>query len=215
MVVPGPFASRCFASVVAALYLIAVSPSHIAQAASTTAPQQVSDAAADLQKAQIAWAEAWGRAVFDAYKATSKVSNLASDSALSTAANAATDKCKGKYRAVVVAPPGMPADRIAVYYIGTVPKEQGLMIGRHYRVDVSGDGKTALSIAPSTTACLVLPPQPSGNEKTITLIKHTLTPAPSEFHVFLSLLSRQPLFIGTKSGVWQVKDGKIQPLKTN
>lgn len=185
------------------------------EAADPSAHEQISDAATDLQKSQIAWAEAWGRAVFDAYKATTKVSNLATDSALSTAANAVTDKCKGKYRAVVVAPPGMPADRIAVYYIGTVPKEQGLMIGRHYRVDVSGDGKTALSVAPSTTTCLVLPPQPSGNEKTITLIKHTLTPAPSEFHVFLSLLSREPLFVGTKSGVWQVKDGKIQPLKTN
>jgi hypothetical protein len=214
MVISAPVASRCRALFIAAFYLVAINPSHIAQAESATAPQ-TSDAASDLQKSQIAWAEAWGRAVFDAYKATTKVSNLASDSALSTAANAVTDKCKGKYRAVVVAPPGMPADRIAVYYIGTVPKEQGLMIGRHYRVDVSGDGKTALSVAPSTTTCLVLPPQPSGNEKTITLIKHTLTPAPSEFHVFLSLLSRQPLFIGTKSGVWQVKDGKIQPLKTN
>lgn len=208
-------AGRFFTSLVLALCLIAFGQPQVAQAVNPPAYEQISDAATDLQKSQIAWAEAWGRAVFDAYKATTKVSNLATDSALSTAANAATDKCKGKYRAVVVAPPGMPADRIAVYYIGTVPKEQGLMIGRHYRVDVSGDGKTALSVAPSTTTCLVLPPQPSGNEKTITLIKHSLTPAPSEFHVFLSLLSREPLFVGTKSGVWQVKDGKIQPLKTN
>ena len=125
------------------------------------------DAAADdLQKAQIAWAEAWGRAVFDAYRATSKVSNLAMDSALSTAANAVTDKCDHvRYRAVLVAPAGMPADRFAVYYIGNVPKEKGLMIGRHYRVEVSGDGKTPLSVAPSSKTCLIIPPPEPGKEK--------------------------------------------------
>jgi hypothetical protein len=186
-----------------------------ANAEPSSTPLQTADAAADLQP-QIAWAEAWGRAVFDAYKATSKVSNLAMDSALSTAANAVTDKCDHvRYRAVVVAPPGMPADRIAVYYIGSIPKEQGLMIGRHYRVDVSGDGNTALSVAPSSKTCLILPPLEPGKEKTATVVTHLLTPAPSEFHVFLSLLTHEPLYVGTKTGIWQVENGKIQLLKAN
>jgi hypothetical protein len=181
-----------------------------------SASQPVFDAADDLQKAQIAWAETWGRAVFDAYRATSKVSNLAMDSALSTAANAITDKCGHvRYRAVVAAPPGMPADRIAVYYIGSVPREQGLMIGRHYRVEVSGDGKIALSVAPSSKTCLIIPPPEPGKEKVGTVVTHLLTPAPSEFHVFLNLLTQEPLYVGTKTGIWQVKNGKIELLKAN
>src|SRR5262245_12478734 len=170
---------------------------------------QTSDAATDL-KPQIAWAEAWGRALYDAYKTKSKVSDLAMDSALFTASDAVTDKCPhASYRAVLVSPLGMPADRFAVYYIGSVPREQGLMIGRHYRVEVSGDGKTALSVAPSGKECLILPPPASGQPKAGTMVTHLLTLAPSEFHVFLSLLSGQPLFVGTKSGIWQVSNGKI------
>jgi len=215
MVAPAAATSRFFTSFVAALYLVAASQSHVAQAANAPSYQQTSDAAADLQKSQIAWAEAWGRAVFDAYKATTKVSNLATDSALSTAANAVTDKCKGKYRAVVVAPPGMPADKIAVYYIGAVPKEQGLMIGRHYRVIVSGDGKTALSVTPSSETCLSIPPQEPDKEKVGTLTTHLLTPTPSEFHVFLSLLVHESLYVGTKTGIWEVKDGKILRFQNN
>ncbi|HEY7687818.1 MAG TPA: hypothetical protein VH835_03955 [Dongiaceae bacterium] len=177
--------------------------------------QQTADAAADL-KPQIAWAEAWGRALFDAYKTKSKVSDLAMDSALFTASNAVTDKCPhASYRAVLVSPPGMPADRFAVYYIGSVPREQGLMIGRHYRVEVFGDGKTALSVTPSGKNCLILPPPASGQPKAGTMVTHQLTPAPSEFHVFLSLLSGQPLYVGTKTGIWQVVNGKIQLLKAN
>jgi hypothetical protein len=173
---------------------------------------QTADAAADLQP-QIAWAEAWGRAVFDAYKATSKVSDLAMDSALFTAANAVTNKCGGKYRAIVVAPPGMPTDRIAVYYIGNVPEDLGLMLGRHYRIEVTGDGRTALSVTPSSEGCLFAKPQVISEGRTSIVTTHFLTPAPSEFHVFLSLLSDEPLLVGTKSGLWQVKSGSIELLK--
>ena len=188
-------------------------PAGAAEPSST--PLQTADAADDL-KPQIDWAEAWGRAVFDAYKVTSKVSDLAMDTALATAATAVTDKCaQARYRAVIVTPPGMPADRFAVYYIGTVPKDQGLLIGRHYRIEVSGDGKTALSVAPSSKTCLVIPPPPAGTAEKGTVTTHLLTPAPSEFHVFLSLLTGQPIYVGTKSGIWQVDKGRIQLLKAN
>ena len=154
--------------------------------------------------------------MFDAYKASSKVSNLAMDSALATAANAVTDKCPHiRYRAVIAAPPGMTADRFAVYYIGSLPEEQGVMIGRHYRVDVSGDGKFALTVAPSSETCLVLKPQAIGEGITGVMTTHRLTPAPSEFHVFLSLLTHETLYVATKRGMWQVEDGKIQLLKAS
>jgi len=168
-----------------------------------------------LQKKQATFAEKWGRALFDAYNTAGKVSDITMDRALATATSAVTDKCDVRYRALLVIPPGISTDRLAVYYIGAPQNGAEVMIGRHYRVIVSGDGKTAQSVTPSTKDCSFVAPDVVGQGVSGVLTSDPDIPAPTDIHVFLSLVTGQTLFVGTKAGYWRVKEGKIELLKSN
>jgi hypothetical protein len=168
-----------------------------------------------LQKKQVAFAEKWGRALFDAYNERGKVSDITMDRALATATGAVTDKCDVHYRTLLVMPPGISTDRLAVYYVGAPRDGAKIMLGRHYRVIVSGDGKTAQSVSPSTKDCSFVGPDVVGQGITGVVTTDPDIPAPTDIHVFLSLVTGETLFVGTKSGYWRVTEGKIELLKLN
>jgi hypothetical protein len=169
----------------------------------------------ELQQQQVAWAEGWGHALFDAYKAAGKVSDITMDRALAAADTAITDKCKVRYKTIVVAPPGVPPDKIAVYVIGDPKSAEGVMIGRHYRVSISGDGRNAESVTVSSRDCSFVAPQDVGQGAKGIVTAAMDAPAPTEIHVFLSLATGETLFVQTKAGYWYVKDGKIDLLQPN
>ena len=169
----------------------------------------------NLQKKQVAFAEKWGRSLFDAYKEIGKVSDITMDRALATATSAVTDKCDVRYRALLVIPQGISTDRLAVYYIGTPQNGAEVMIGRHYRVIVSGDGKTAESVSPSTTDCTFVAPDVVGQGVSGVLTTEPDIPVPTDIHVFLSLVTGQTLFVGTRAEYWRVNEGRIDLLKAN
>jgi hypothetical protein len=157
-------------------------------------------------------AELWGRALYERY-----VSTVPSDespavrTALETVRESVKDSCAGAYRAIAVMLPGVPNDRIVVYYVGEVPRSQGLMVGRHYRVETTPDGRGIMLGEPSTASCIVLPPA-APDSKTPRLIAHSLSPAPNEYHVFLSLLGGDSLEVVTESGHWLIDQGRISYL---
>jgi hypothetical protein len=157
-------------------------------------------------------AELWGKAIYERYVSTTPASETpAVQTALDTVRKSVNDDCTGTYRAIAVMPPGTPNDRIVVYYIGEIPKSQGLLLGRHYRVETQPNGKGIMLGEPSTAACVVLPPvAPSSTAPR--LITHTLSSAPNEYHVFLSLLDGHALEIVTDSGHWLVDQGRISYL---
>jgi hypothetical protein len=189
----------------ATAFVLLLAASDVATAASLT----------QLQQQQVAWAEGWGHALFDAYKAAGKVSDIAMDRALAAADTAITDKCKVRYKTIVVAPPGLPPDKIAVYVIGDPKSTEGVMLGRHYRVNVSGDGRNAESVTASSKDCSFAAPQDVGQGIKGVVIANMDAPAPTEIHVFLSLATGETLFVQTKAGYWHVKDGKIELLQSN
>lgn len=199
----------------AAALLVSTIATGPANADTPLATLQTGGTMTKLQKKQAAFAEKWGRALFDAYKEIGKVSDITMDRALATAASAVTDKCDVRYRALLVIPPGISTDRLAVYYIGTPQNGAAVMLGRHYRVIVSGDGKTAQSVSPSTADCTFVAPDVVGQGMSGVLTSDPDIPAPTDIQVFLSLITGQNFLVGTQAGYWLVKDGHIQLLKGN
>jgi hypothetical protein len=199
----------------AALIMLPINAVREAGADSNSITLQPGGTMTNLQKKQVAFAEKWGRSLFDAYKEIGKVSDITMDRALATATSAVTDKCDVRYRALLVIPQGISTDRLAVYYIGTPQNGAEVMIGRHYRVIVSGDGKTAESVSPSTTDCTFVAPDVVGQGVSGVLTTEPDIPAPTDIHVFLSLVTGQTLFVGTRAGYWRVNEGRIDLLKAN
>ena len=157
-------------------------------------------------------AELWGKAIYDRYVSTTPAGETpAMKTAIETVRQSVNDDCAGTYRAIAVMPPGASNDRIVVYYIGEIPKSQGLLLGRHYRVETKPNGKGIMLGEPSTASCIVLPPAAS-NSTAPRLITHTLSSAPDEYHVFLSLLDGHTLEIVTDAGHWLVEQGNISYL---
>jgi hypothetical protein len=180
-----------------------------AQQAGPQAPQQQAVVAmpAELQTA-VQDAELWGSALYDSYVAPQVANDKAVERAIATVHQSVKDHCSGTYRAVAVMPPSAPKDRIVIYDIGEAPASQGIMVGRHYRVETTLDGKGVLLGEPSTTGCITLPPPPT-NATTPSVIAHDLSPAPNEYHVFLSLMYGRSFEVVTQAGHWLVERGKI------
>jgi len=81
-------------------------------------------------------------------------------------------------------------------------------VGRHYRVETPRDGKGVLLGEPSTSSCVTLPPA-AANTTTPSVITNDLSPAPNEYHVFLSLMYGRSFEVVTQAGRWLVDQGKI------
>jgi hypothetical protein len=171
------------------------------------APQQAAVMPPDLQVA-VQNAELWGRALYDSYTAPKLDNDKAVERAIATVHQSVKDHCSGTYRAVAVMPPGAPKDRIVIYDIGEAPASQGIMVGRHYRVETTLDGKGVLLGEPSTTGCIILAPA-AANVTTPSIITDDLSPTPSEYHVFLSLMYSRSFEVITQAGHWLVEHGKI------
>jgi hypothetical protein len=171
------------------------------------APQQAAVMPPDLQVA-VQNAELWGRALYDSYTAPKLDNDKAVERAIATVHQSVKDHCSGTYRAVAVMPPSAPKDRIVIYDIGEIPAPQGMMVGRHYRVETTLDGKGVLLGEPSTSGCVTLPPAATGSAAPST-IADDLSPTPNEYHVFLSLMYGRNLEVVTQAGRWLVEHGKI------
>jgi hypothetical protein len=177
------------------------------QATQQPPQQQAVVMPAELQAA-VRDAELWGRALHDSYVAPSGASDKTVQRAIETVHQAVKDHCSGTYRAVAVMPPGAPKDRIVIYDIGQAPPGKGIMVGRHYRVETTPDGKGVLLGEPSTSSCVTLPLAAAGTT-TPSVITNDLSPAPNEYHVFLSLMYGRSFEVVTQAGRWLVDQGKI------
>lgn len=177
------------------------------QAAPQAQQQAVVAMPADLQAA-VQDAELWGHALYDSYIAPKAENGKGVERAIATVHQSVKDHCSGTYRAVAVMPPSAPKDRIVIYDIGEVPASQGVMVGRHYRVETTLDGEGVLLGEPSTTGCVTLPPAVT-NSAAPSIITDDLSPAPNEYHVFLSLMYGRSLEVVTQAGHWLVEHGKI------
>jgi hypothetical protein len=136
-------------------------------------------------------AEVAGLALYEAAKADTPTDAQA----IAVARSKISDFCSFSYRAVLM----KRDDSTVVYFIGQPSKPGDIVFGRHYRVGIE-------EVTPSTRSCFVQSPPANVAAAFIT---HLLSDAPSEFHVYESLVQPIPLMVGTRVGMWSVERGKI------
>jgi hypothetical protein len=91
------------------------------------------------------------------------------------------------------------------YLIGTTKRSTDIVVGRHFLLADSG-------AKPSTRTCfdVGMSPAKSGQKLAFVSVTHILSPAPNEYHVYLSLTQPVPLIVLTEAGTWIVEKGGVQ-----
>jgi hypothetical protein len=103
---------------------------------------------------------------------------------------------------------------ILVYLLAASTRNDVAVFGKHHRVLVSSDGQTVLSVEPLSKTVLEIPVEvpPRAAEFGVPYVTHLVTAWPLETHVFVSLLHRTPVYVGTSRGNWVVDGAKISLL---
>lgn len=131
-----------------------------------------------------------------------------------TAIAAAPPRCREGYNTAVVEDPD--GDGWLVWLLAPSLSADAVPVGGHYRFTVSQDGRTLERTDALSASCLLMdrrPPEKDG-ATTMMFVTHIVSPEPVETHVFLSLLYRTPIAVGTRDKkVWLVEGGKITTLK--
>lgn len=105
--------------------------------------------------------------------------------------------------------------RIVVYLMAGTTTPNVAVLGRHYRVNVSQDGRTVEDVLPLSKTELELPlSSPTGGRPEALFVTHVLTDYPLESHVFASLLNSIPIVVETARGRWLVAGDSISLLPT-
>lgn len=121
--------------------------------------------------------------------------------------------CSRTMNAVVLADPD--SEDWLVWLLTPVPSAGAVPIGGHIRHRVSADGLTLLSREPLSRSCLTLEPSttPDGSTTAGLFATHIVSDTPVETHVFLSLQSGLPLYVGTGDIVWLVDGATIEQVE--
>jgi len=134
---------------------------------------------------------------------------VAQASARSLALHSNFNPCSKTYNTVVLPRMGGENSTWTVYLLAGATKNNVLPAGGNYRVDTDGAGKSILSSRGFTKSCIEL-----DNEKRASalMLTHLLDPAPTEIHVFLSLLAGKPMYLMTTENayMWVIENGKVR-----
>jgi len=113
---------------------------------------------------------------------------------------------------IAVIPPETPDAPIDVYALSAQVENDVYPFGGHYRATLSPSGEIVAQRA-FTNACVNMPTRREGRTTPAALgITHLLDPIPTEIHVFMSIWTRFPLFVGTSNPdrVWSVEGPHIR-----
>ena len=141
-------------------------------------------------------AEADGLSLFKASGQPRTIDNPA----IEDARRKITNFCEFDYAPVVISRGGVPV----IYFLARPTRSEDIIFGRHFKV-VGSDVTT------STRTCFNAGP-PAANAAAA-WVTHLLSPAPTEFHVYLALKHNKPIYVGTSVGDWVVEEGKVRFLK--
>jgi len=95
---------------------------------------------------------------------------------------------------------------VLVELLAGTNKPDIVVIGKHYRVIVSEDGKQVQQIMPLSKGILEL----KRDANTVALfVTHLVTDYPLETHVFASMLNSIDIYVRTQRGTWLVKGDSI------
>jgi len=117
--------------------------------------------------------------------------------------------CQEGYKAVRVIDSETNLEHI--YLVLEPELSSGIQFGRHVRFDFHLGSNDLKEIITSTKSCLLVPN--SEDKSVASFVTHLLSPAPSEFHVYLNLLHDQTIYVSTSAGVWSIEKGIITKTK--
>jgi hypothetical protein len=119
--------------------------------------------------------------------------------------------CSRSYNTVVLKEPN--SDRWLVWALAATNKPNVILFGGHYRFTISRDGTSIVSRDALSRSCLEVDAKPKqqANEQPVGLyVTNPVSEMPLETHVYLSLLFRTPIFVGTSDrAVWSVDHGHM------
>jgi hypothetical protein len=138
-------------------------------------------------------AETDGRAVFEAARRPEP----ATGPVISNARKQISNFCNFDYRPIQVSLQG----KTTIYFLAQSSSPDEIIVGRHFKV-------VGPKVAESTKSCFTLGRVPANAAAAFTT--HLLSPAPNEFHVYLSLKHGKGIIVGTSAGNWAVEKGKIR-----
>lgn len=136
---------------------------------------------------------------------------LAMFGAREAALRAMPSRCSDRYNPVILPGNIAHADGWVVYLLAATMTPGEVVIGGHFRVELSPTGTEVKRVLPLSKSCLRLPPfNRPGSQQIAAMTTHLISDTPIETHVYLSLLHRTPIYVSTDLGVWKVEGGKIQ-----
>jgi hypothetical protein len=97
---------------------------------------------------------------------------------------------------------------VLVYLLAGTKRPRVAVLGKHYRVLVSADGRSVTRFEPLSKAVIEMEAEPGDTPVQIN-VSHILHDYPLETHVFASLLYRVPVGVVTARGLWIVDGAKI------
>jgi tetratricopeptide (TPR) repeat protein len=151
-------------------------------------------------------AEQLGREILSASQRSADDLSPTQKLAVATASAAEIDRCPGLlYRAAAIAP---SASGQEIYLIGESPVGKRV-VARHFRILVSADGSTIKASTPSANACVFVASPAEDSKVKYVWASHVMSCAPSEFHVYLSLIAGRPIYLTTSVGSWKIEAGRI------
>ncbi len=106
--------------------------------------------------------------------------------------------CPYEYKPVLV----KLGDKEFIYFLAQAPREGEVVFGRHFKL-------TSSSVVASTKSCLLVGTSPENTTTTGAYATHLLSSTPTEFHVYLSLKHKTPMYVGTSLGSWKIEAGHI------
>jgi hypothetical protein len=128
--------------------------------------------------------------------------------ALQTAAGSDYKPCGSKYNSVVLRKPG--SESWLVYLLSATQSEE-LVVGRHYRVEVSSLGDQVLRLDPLSKSCFRIP---TSSEAEAYVFTQIAAEEPLESSVLLSLQQIKPVVFSVPSGsVWSAERGRLRLLR--
>jgi hypothetical protein len=112
----------------------------------------------------------------------------------------------------LAAVPQGPAGPIIVYLMTPQTDLKSYPLGGHYSVEVGQDGSVG-KVRRFTNSCIDMKQSrvPKGGKPTTFWITHLLDPTPTEIHIFTSLASKLPIYVGTKNKlIWAVEGSRVR-----
>jgi len=106
-----------------------------------------------------------------------------------------------------------PDGPIIVYLMTPQTNLRKYPLGGHFSVEVGPDGSVG-QVRRFTNTCIdmTLDQAPKGGKPVGFGITHLLDPTPTEIHVFTSLASKMPIYVGTKKRTWVVEGGRVRSI---